>query len=110
MAISILLKNFFGMWGIIESGRFSRGPSLKQPANLNNDSITIYTPKDRSACGVKMKLNERWQIWAEYASFFSDDDISRWLTVINCGRSTKNLKRHDSLIHKWSIMLSTTKN
>ncbi|CAF3252379.1 unnamed protein product [Rotaria socialis] len=75
---------------------------IKQPFNSNNHSIIIYTPRDRSACGIKMKLNERWQIWAEYSNFFSEDDVPRWLTVISCGRTTKNLKQNDRLLRKWS--------
>ncbi len=78
---------------------------IKQPSNFNNHSIIIYTPRDRSACGVRMKLNERWQIWAEYTNYFSEDDVRRWLTVTSCGRSTKNLKRNEHLLRKWSIML-----
>ncbi|CAF1546023.1 unnamed protein product [Adineta ricciae] len=83
---------------------------FKQPTNFNNNSITIYAPQDRSACGIYMKLNERWHIWAEYTSFFSDDGISRWLTVIRCGRNTKHLKRHDHLIRKRSLISSTRKD
>ncbi|CAF4070857.1 unnamed protein product, partial [Adineta steineri] len=33
----------------------------KQPSSMNSTSITSHTPKDRSGCGINMKLNERWQ-------------------------------------------------
>jgi hypothetical protein len=93
-----------GGTGASRDVQFHVNEHIKQPSNFNNDSIIIYTPRDRSACGVKMKLNERWQIWAEYSNFFSEDDVLCWLTGISCGHSTKNLKRNDRLLRKWSIM------
>jgi len=83
---------------------------FKQPSASNNRSITVYTPKDRSGCGLKMKLNQRWQIWATYTSMFSDDDISHWLTVDSCGRSTKIYNRNSTLLRRWSNMTSNSKN
>lgn len=71
-----------GGTGASRDVQFHVNEFFKQPTNFHNYSITIYTPKDRSACGINMKLNERWQIWAEYTSFFSDDGISRWLSYI----------------------------
>lgn len=75
---------------------------IKGPSISSDNSIVIYTAKERSACGIKMKLNERWQIWAEYSNFFSQDDDPRWLTVDSCGRSTKHVKRNDRLLRRWS--------
>ena len=64
----------------------------------NNNSIIIYTANERSACGLNMKLNQRWQVWATYTSFFSNDDEPRWLTADKCGRSTKIYNRNISLL------------
>ena len=77
---------------------------FKQPPTVNNGSITIYTPKDRSGCGIKMKINQRWQIWAIYTSMFSDDDDLRWLTADSCGRSTKIYNRNHSYLRRLSAM------
>jgi hypothetical protein len=104
------VKNITTTWrdggtGASRDVQFQANKFIKKPANFNNDSVIIYTPKDRSACGVKMKLNERWQIWAEYSNFFSEDDVPRWLTVISCGRSTKNLKQNAYLLRRWSVIL-----
>ncbi len=75
---------------------------IKGPSNSGNVSMLIYTPKERSACGIKMKLNERWQIWADYTDFFSDDSNPKWLTAFSCGRSTNKFNRNLSLLCKWS--------
>ncbi len=84
---------------------------FKPPLVFNNRSITIYTPKDRSGCGLKMKLNERWQIWAICTTMFSeDDDTRRWLTAHSCGRSTKIYNRSSNHLRQWSSMISTKKN
>ena len=83
---------------------------IKGPSMSTDHSIVIYTAKERSACGIKMKLNEQWQIWAEYSNFFSQDDDPRWLTVDSCGRSTKNFKRNDRLLRRWSTMWTLPKN
>ena len=82
---------------------------IKNPSNFSAHSVVIYTPKDRSACGIHMKLNERWQIWAEYTNFFSEDEIPRWLTVINCGRSTKHFKRYSQQLRQWSTQMAGRK-
>lgn len=84
---------------------------FKPPLISNNSSITIYTPKDRSGCGLKMKLNERWQIWAVYTTMFSeDDDTRRWLTAHSCGRSTKIYNRSSNYLRRWSNMISMQKD
>ena len=75
-----------------------------------NNSIIIYTANERSACGLNMKLNQRWQVWATYTSFFSNDDEPQWLTADKCGRSTKSYNRHISLIRQWSMTKSASKN
>ncbi|CAF0880949.1 unnamed protein product [Rotaria sordida] len=77
---------------------------FKQPSISNNQLITIYTPKDRSGCGLKMKVNERWQVWATYTSMFSDDNTRRWLTVDSCGRTTKIYNRYSSHLRRLSNM------
>ncbi|CAF1092917.1 unnamed protein product [Adineta steineri] len=80
------------------------GEVFKQPSSMNSTSITIYTPKDRSGCGINMKLNERWQVWATYTNMFSDDDMSHWLTVDTCGRTTKIYNRNLSRLRQLSTM------
>ena len=77
---------------------------FKQSLSVNSSSITIYTPKDRSGCGIKMKSNERWQIWATYTNMFSDDDTTLWLTVDSCGRTTKTYKQNLHRLRRLSTM------
>ncbi|CAF3322106.1 unnamed protein product [Rotaria sp. Silwood2] len=79
---------------------------FKQPIIANNQSITIYTPKDRSGCGLKMKVNQRWQVWAKYTTMFSDDNNRRWLTVDTCGRTTKIYNRYGKQLRRLSNMTS----
>ncbi|CAF4001657.1 unnamed protein product, partial [Adineta steineri] len=81
---------------------------FKQPPSLNSTSITIYTPKDRSGCGINMKLNERWQVWATYTNMFSDDDMSHWLTVDSCGCTTKLYNRNVNRLRQLSTMKFTS--
>jgi hypothetical protein len=85
---------------------------FKPPAlTSNNRSITIYTPKDRSGCGLKMKSNERWQIWAIYTTMFSEDDNTRrWLAAHSCGRSTKIYNRNINHLRRWSNIISAKKD
>jgi hypothetical protein len=84
---------------------------FKPVSTSNNRSIIIYTPKNRSGCGLKMKLNERWQIWAIYTTMFSeDDDTHHWLTAHSCGRSTKSFNRNSNHLRQWSNMIPTKKN
>ena len=83
---------------------------IKGPSISSDNSIMIYTAKERSACGIKVKLNERWQIWAEYSNFFSQDDDPRWLTADSCGCSTKHAKRNDHLLRRWSTTSRLPKN
>jgi hypothetical protein len=83
---------------------------FKQPLASNNRSVTIYTPKERSGCGLKMKFNERWQIWATYTTMFSDDDTHQWLTAHSCGRSTKIYNLNSSKLRQWSNITSTGKD
>lgn len=76
---------------------------FKKPSSFNHSSlITIYTSKDRSGCGIKMKINQRWQIWATYTNMFSNDDNPRWLTVDSCGRTTKIYNRNLSRLRRLS--------
>lgn len=84
-------------------------PSSSSLVSKNN-SIIIYTANERSACGLNMKLNQRWQVWATYTSFFSNDDEPRWLTADKCGRSTKIYNRNIGLLRQWSMTPSTSKN
>ena len=69
---------------------------FKQPPESFNPTIIVYTPKDRLGCGLTMKLNDRWQIWATYTTMFSDDGTPRWPTVDSGGRSSKFYDRNIS--------------
>ncbi|CAF4307498.1 unnamed protein product, partial [Adineta steineri] len=81
---------------------------FNQPPPMNSTSITIYTPKDRSGCGINMKLNGRWQVWATYTNMFSDDDMSHWFTVDSCGRTMKIYNRNLNHLHQLSTMKFTS--
>ena len=85
-------------------------PPSSSSSVSNNNSIIIYTANERSACGLNMKLNQRWQVWATYTSFFSNDDEPRWLTADKCGRSTKIYNRNIRLLRQWSMAKSISKN
>lgn len=99
-----------GGTGASRDVQFYMNNALKAPSIFTNRSIMIYTAKERSACGIKMKLKERWQIWAEYSNLFSEDDDPRWLTVDSCGRSTKKLKQNERLLRRWSTTSVLPKN
>ena len=93
--------------------KFHFNEYLKPPSSSsvsNNNSIIIYTANEWSARGLNMKLNQRWQVWATYTSFFSNDDEPPWLTADKCGRSTKSFNRNISLLCQWSMTKSTSNN
>jgi len=94
----------YGATGWSRDVQFDVNEYLKPSSSVsNNNSMMIYTANQRSACGLNMKLHQRWQVWATYTNFFSDDDEPQWLTADKCGRSTKIYNRNISLLRQWSM-------